>query len=110
MEWHDLEKMTVVQLREDAHEKGIEGVHGKNKAELVEALAALLGIEKPHEALSDDVVHSKTDLKQELRRLKAERDKLLEAHDHPGLKKVRREIRRLKRKVKKIHAAAPVVG
>ena len=58
MEWHDLEKMTVVKLREDAHEKGMKGVHGLNKAQLLHGLAEILGIEKPHEELSDDVSHS----------------------------------------------------
>ena len=110
MEWHDLEKMTVVKLREDAHEKGIEGVHGKNKSQLVVELAGLLGIQKPHEEMSDDVVHTKGDLKVKIRELKVERDKLIEAHDHKGLKHVRRQIHGLKRQIRKIHAATSVVG
>ena len=52
MEWHDLEKTTVIKLREQAHDQGIKGVSGKNKAVLIEELAAVLGIEKPHEAMT----------------------------------------------------------
>lgn len=106
MEWHDLEKMTVVKLREEAHEKGIESVHGKNKAELVEALAGVLGIERPHEELAKKEEDTKTSLKQQIRELRAERDQLLEAHDHKGLKDVRREVHRLKRKIRRIHLVA----
>lgn len=110
MEWHDLEKLTVVKLREEAHEKGVEGVHGKNKAELLDALAGILGIERPHEELSETGVHDKADLKLQIRALKLERARFLEAHDHKGLKEVRRKIRGLKRRIRKIHALAPVVG
>ncbi len=106
MEWHDLEKMTVVQLREDAHEKGMKGVHGLNKAQLLHGLAEILGIEKPHEELSDDVSHSKSDLKHQIRDLKLERAKYSEAHDHKGLKQVRRQIHGLKRKIRKMHLVA----
>ena len=110
MEWHDLEKMTVVKLREDAHEKGIEGVHGKDKSQLMEELAVLLGIEKPHEGMADEAVHTKGDLKLKIRELKIERDKLIETHDHKGLQQVRRQIHGLKRQIRKIHAATTVVG
>ena len=106
MEWHDLEKMTVVKLREDAHEKGMKGVHGMNKDELVSGLAELLGIEKPHEELAEEVVHDKSDLKKRVQELKLERAKYLEAHDHKGLKDVRRQIHGLKRKIRKMHLVA----
>ncbi len=110
MDWHDLEKLTVVKLREEAHEKGVEGVHGKDKPELLDALAGILGIEKPHEELSDKGVHDKAGLKLQIRALKVERARFLEAHDHKSLKEVRRKIRGLKRQIRRIHAAAPVVG
>lgn len=110
MEWHDLGKMTVVKLREEAHEKGIEGVHGKSKAELVEALAGALGIEKPHEELAVKQVGTKVELKQQIRELKAKRGSLIEAGDHKGLKDVRRKVHALKRGIRKIHAAAAKAG
>ena len=105
MKWHDLEKMTVVKLREEAHEKGLKGVSGKNKAQLVEELAGVLGLEKPHEELTDRSVHSKSDLKHQIQELKAQRAKLIEAHDHKGLKAVRRKVHGLKRQIKRIHTA-----
>ena len=110
MEWHDLEKLTVVKLREDAHEKGIEGVHGKNKVQLLGELAGLFGIEKPHEEMADDAVQTKSDLQLSIRELKVERDKLIETHDHKGLKHVRRQIHGLKRQIRKIHRATLVGG
>ena len=110
MEWHDLEKMTVPQLREDAHEKGLKGVHGMNKAILVEELAKMLGIEKPHEEMAEAAVDSKSELKSQIHELKAERNQLIESHDHKGLKVVRRKIHGLKRQIKKLHLAAPKAG
>ena len=49
MDWKDLEKMTVLKLREEALKfPQIEGVHGKNKEQLMLEIAKALGIEKPH--------------------------------------------------------------
>ena len=106
MEWHDLENMTVVKLREEAHEKGLLGVHGMNKPTLIEELAKILEIEKPHEEMGDEAVHSKSDLKHQIHELKAERNKLIESQDHKGLKVMRRKIHGLKRQIKKMHLAA----
>ena len=106
MEWHDLERMTVVKLREEAQEKGLAAVSGKNKAQLIEELAGALGIEEPHEELADSAAHSKVDLKRQLRELKSQRSKLIEAHDHKGLKEVRRKAHRLKRQIKTMHLEA----
>ena len=106
MEWHDLEQMTIVKLREVGQDKGITSLSGKNKAEQIEELAGVLGIEKPHEELTDTTVQSKSDLKRQLRELKSQRNQLIEAHDHKGLKAVRRKAHGLKREIKKIHLAA----
>ena len=47
MEWRDLEKMTVLKLREEALKfPEIQGVHGKNKEQLMDEIANLLGIKK----------------------------------------------------------------
>ncbi len=110
MKWHDLEKTTVVKLREMAHDQGMKGVTGWNKGKLVEELAGALGIEKPHEEMTGTEVHDKGDLKLKIRELKVERNKLIEAHDHKGLKVVRRQIHGLKRQIRKIHLAAAKVG
>ena len=48
MNWKDLEKMTVLKLREEALKyPQIKGVHGKHKEELMEEIADALHIEKP---------------------------------------------------------------
>ena len=73
MEWKDLEKMTVPKLREEALKyPHIEAVHGKNKSQLMDELANQLGIERPHVRYSENIVHTKSDLKHRLHELKAE--------------------------------------
>src|SRR5438094_7693902 len=60
MEWKDLDKMTVLKLREEALKfPEIEGVHEKNKEQLMDELAKSLGIEKPHVHFAEKVVHTK---------------------------------------------------
>ncbi len=109
MDWKDLEKMTIVKLREEAlkHQDQIKGVHGKSKPQLMDEIATLLNIEKPHVHFAEDVVHTKGDLKKKIHELKKRREKLIEAGDHKTLHSVRREIHDLKRKIRKIeHAPA----
>jgi uncharacterized membrane protein YjjP (DUF1212 family) len=107
MEWRDLEKMTVLKLRDEALKyPHIEGVHGKNKEQLMDEIAKALGIERPHLHFTETVVHTKSDLKQKIHSLKIEREKLLEAHDHQRLHEVRRELHELKHTIRKIEAKA----
>ena len=107
MEWKDLEKMTVLKLREEALKfPEIEGVHGKNKEQLMDELAKALGIEKPHVHFTEKIVHTKSDLKHKILELKSERDKLLQGHDHEKLHDVRREMHKLKHEIRKIEAKA----
>jgi len=107
MEWKDLEKMTVVKLREEALKfPQIEGVHGKNKEHLMDELANVLGIEKPHHQFNDEVVHTKSDLKHKIHELKIEREKLIATHDYHHLHDVRRQIHELKHTIRKIEAKA----
>jgi hypothetical protein len=107
MEWRDLERMTVLKLREEALKfPQIQSVHGKNKEQLMDELAPILGIEKPHTHLADQVVHTKADLKHRIQELKAEREKLLQSHDHKKLHEVRREVHELKHTIRKIEAKA----
>lgn len=103
MDWKELEKLTVVKLREEAMKHSqITGVHGKNKAQLMDELAGVLGIEKPHAHFTEEVVHTKGELKHQIRDLKVERDKLIAKHDHKALHDVRRKIHRLKHRIRKI--------
>jgi len=107
MDWKDLEKMTVLKLREEALKyPQIEGVHGKNKEQLMDEIALALGIQKPHAHFTENVVHTKTDLKHKIRELKIAREKLLDAHDHKNLHNVRRELHELKHTIRKIEAKA----
>jgi hypothetical protein len=107
MEWKDLEKMTVIKLREEALKfPQIESVHGKNKTQLMDELARVLGIDKPHLHFSEKVVHTKSDLKHRIHELKAERDRLLTMHDHNKLHDVRREMHALKHAIRKIEVSA----
>jgi hypothetical protein len=107
MDWKDLEKMTVLKLREEALKyPQIEGVHGKHKEQLMDEIAKALGIEKPHSHFADTVVHTKADLKHKIEELKIEREKLLVAHDHKKLHDVRREMHELKHTIRKLEAKA----
>jgi uncharacterized membrane protein YjjP (DUF1212 family) len=107
MDWKDLEKMTVLKLREEALKyPQIEGVHGKHKEQLMDEIAKILGIEKPHSHFTDTVVHTKADLKHKIQELKIEREKLLVAHDHQKLHEVRREMHELKHTIRKLEAKA----
>jgi hypothetical protein len=100
MDWHTLEKMKVTDLREMAKEKlELTGLSAMHKAELVETLAQALGIDKPHKVA---VGAGKTDIKQEIRRLKAKREEALAAHDPEALTATRHEIHKLKRKLRKM--------
>ncbi len=101
-----MEKMTVVKLREEAlKHPEIKGVHGKSKPQLMNELAALLGIERPHVHFAERVVHTKGALKSRIRALKAQRDRLVEAKDHKALHGVRREIHKLKHQIRRIEQA-----
>lgn len=107
MEWKDLEKMTVLKLRDEALKfPQIEGVHGKTKERLMDELAGILHIEKPHGRFSDSVTHTKAEMKHKIHDLKLEREKLVAAHDHEHLQDVRREIHELKHTIRKIEAKA----
>jgi hypothetical protein len=108
MDWKDLEKMTILKLREEAlkHPDQIKGVHGKSKPQLMDELAKLLAIEKPHIHFTEAVVHTKDDLKHKIRELKARRDKLVESKDHKALHGVRREMHKLKRQIRRIEQAS----
>jgi|SRR6188768_3208433 len=103
MVWNDLEKMTVLKLREEALRfPQIESVHGKNKGQLMEELANALGIEKPHVHFSEKIIHTKSDLKHRIHELKTERNKMIETHDHKRLHELRREMHALKHAIRKI--------
>ncbi len=100
--YHDLKEMTVAQMREVASELEHEAVQGYtqlNKEHLLLAVCRALDIDphEHHEAVGID----KSKIKAEIRKLKVDRQGALEAKDSKELKRIRREIRGLKRKIRK---------
>ena len=100
--YHDLREMTVAQLREVAgtlEHEAVEGYTQLNKEPLLLAVCQALNIDphEHHEAVGID----KAKIKADIRKLKVDRQAALEAKDHQELKKIRREIRGLKREIRK---------
>jgi len=94
--------MTVAQLREVAADIEHDAVHGyttMHKEDLLKALCTALGIETHvhHDVVGID----KSTIKARIRELKVDRDKALDSGDGKELKRIRRQIHRLKRKIHK---------
>ena len=100
--YEELHKKTVAELRGIAKENEHEDLKGyttMHKDTLLSALCTALGIEthEHHEVAGID----KGKIKTKIRELKVKRDSALDAHDHKKLKEIRREIRHMKRKIRK---------
>ena len=111
MTLQELQKMTVVKLRQEAMQHGsISGVSGMSKAELVEALAELMGVdtEAPARAASVKISGDKAVLKKEIRSLRATRDEALAAGDANSLNRARVDIKRRKRALRRLAESAQV--
>lgn len=105
MTLQELQKMTVVKLRQEAMQRGgISGVSGMSKAELVEAMAELLGIDAktPARAATAKISGDRVVLKKEIRSLKATRDEALSAGDATSLDRARMDIKRRKRALRRL--------
>ncbi len=102
MEFHDLQKTRVSDLREmmKEHCPEVVGVVAMKKEELVDALADKLGLEKPHKHVAAGL--GKREIKAEIRELKVKRQTALEASDHKELKQHRRQIHRRKRRLRRM--------
>lgn len=100
MNWHDLEKMRVKDLRAKAKElmPDLTGVIGMKKEDLIGKIATNLGIEHPHKRV---VGIDKQKVRDKIKVLKAKRQAALEAHDSEELKKQRRLIHRQKRHLRR---------
>jgi ABC-type lipoprotein export system ATPase subunit len=108
----DLKKLTAVKLREMADEfEEIVGASGMTKDALVHAIAAAL---KKRDRFQDEVIHSMDIDKLEADRMKfrAEMKVLIkqkktllaaEQHDHEKIKEVRSSIKRLRRRIHRVH-------
>jgi hypothetical protein len=100
MDFHELNGMTVAQLREVA--EGIEGLTGytqMRKPQLLELICKHQNIvmHQHHDVVGID----KRGIKRRIRELKDQRDAALEARDHQELKRVRRHIHKLKRQIRR---------
>lgn len=100
--YEGLSKKTVAQLREIAEgieHEALRGYTTLHKAELLPRLCEALEIEahEHHEVVGID----KTKSKAEIKALKVKRQEALDARDRKQLKEVRREIRLLKRKIRR---------
>jgi len=102
MEYHDLQKTRVADLREmmKEHLPEVTGVTALKKDELVTQLAAKLGIEEPHKHVAAGL--GKRAIKAEIRELKQKRAAALAAGDGNELKKYRRLIHRRKRRLRRL--------
>lgn len=94
--------MTVVHLRDVAKEiehDAVSGYSTMHKEELLKALCTALGIEAHvhHEVVGID----KAAIKSQIKALKQDRAKALDSGDKQELKKVRRQIHRLKRSLRR---------
>ena len=105
MELRDLQKMTVVKLREEAlNMGGFVGVSGMNKQELIEAMAPRLGIdlEAAMQAARERFATDKPSIKQDIRDLKAQRDEALTAQDVTAVAQTRKRIKKHKRTLRRM--------
>ncbi len=105
MELRDLQKMTVVKLREEGlKHSSIAGVYAMDKAELMAALAAVYGIdvEAATRAAREQFATDKSTLKQEIRAFKGQRDAALLAHDATQVKQLRLHMKKRKRILRRL--------
>ncbi len=105
MDFHELQKTRIADLREMAKEKcpDVKGVIGLRKDELVDLLAQRLHIERPHRHIEPGL--GKRAIKAEIRRLKAARLEALAGGDREALQAARKAIHRRKRKLRRLAAS-----
>ncbi len=100
--FEELKQKTVAQLKEIAkgtEHDALKGYTTMHKDKLLNAVCTALGIDMHvnHEVKGID----KSAVKLKIGALKKERDKALETHDHKQLKAVRKQIKRLKIKLRR---------
>ena len=105
MELRDLQRMTVVKLREEGlKHSSIAGVYAMDKAQLIKALAEVysIDVEAATKAVREQFAADKSTLKQEIRAFKGQRDTALSAHDTPQVKQLRLHIKKRKRILRRL--------
>jgi hypothetical protein len=107
----ELERLTTPKLRELALEKypKVSGVSGLKKEELVEAIVAeevRLGLRPKEETQQATADMGVVQLKAGIRALKTTRDSALQGKDRAGLATARAQIKRMKRRLRKLREAS----
>lgn len=105
MELRELQKMTVVKLRDEALSMGgFVGVSGMSKQELIEAMAPRLGIdlEAAMKVARAKFAADKPTMKREIRTLKGQRDEAITAHDAAAAAQTRKLIKKRKRSLRRL--------
>lgn len=98
----DLKSKTVAQLKEiakDIEHEAVKGYTQLTKDNLIKAICEALGIDtfEHHEVKG----LNKAQIKAQIKKLKVQRNKALEAHDHKELKGVRTQIKKLKKTMRR---------
>ncbi len=109
MNYHDLEQMTVIKLREEAKKiPDVTGLTGMKKDELITLLVGHLGIEIPEKKekkgkkSGSGMPTTKEGFKQKITELKGERDAARTAGNPKEANVLRRRIHMLKRRLRKL--------
>jgi len=108
MEFKDLEKMTIVQLREEAAKfEDLKDVSSMKKPQLIDVLCQKLEIERPHAEVAEVGGFDKPSIKGRLKELQAKRKQALADRNHETFSDLRMRIKKYKRMLKKhSHATA----
>ncbi len=107
--YDQLKAMTVAEMRDIAagiEHEAVQGYTQLNKEHLLGALCKALNIDVHTRHKSTAGAKDKSEVKAKMRALKAKRNEALEAHDHAGLKKIRRELHGLRRGLRRAAAVA----
>jgi len=106
MDWHELHKTRVVDLREmmKEHLPDVTGITQMKKDQLIELLADALEIKRPHKKIEAGL--GKRAMKARIRELKGSRAAAVAAGDKTTLHRSRREIHRLKRRLRRLASLA----
>jgi protein-arginine kinase activator protein McsA len=100
--YHDLKHKKLVDLKEIAKEIEHEAVQGytqMNKDHLLEAICKALNIDMFEHHVATGL--EKTGIKTRIKALKDDREKAIEAKDYKKLKSIRKQIKRLKKKLRR---------
>ncbi|MDZ7271425.1 MAG: Rho termination factor N-terminal domain-containing protein [candidate division KSB1 bacterium] len=99
--YSELKHKTVAELREIAktlEHEAVQGYTQMNKEHLLVALCKALNIDMHEHRVA--AIPEKTTLKMKIRALKRQRDAAIQAHDHEALRRIRKQIKRLKNRLR----------